>query len=165
MSSLSCGCRKGAPQPGCSRHTVEAGDLGAASFKGPVPKPASSVGGMGRPKRIRPLKVSRERILEIKAKKCDECRLCGKPGPVDAHHLVPRGMGGTIGGEWTESNVVGLCGHGNVDGCHGLVESRDRAACHLLRSLLTDAEYSYVTTKMGEQWLDLRYPVQWEGAA
>ena len=132
------------------------------AFKGPVPKPAASVGGVGRPKRKRPSKVGRERIAEIKAKKCQTCRLCGaEPSswmPVNAHHLVPRGMGGTIGGEWTESNVVGLCGHGNVDGCHGLVERRDHAACYLLRSRLTDAEYSYVVSKAGEQWLELRYP-------
>lgn len=134
-------------------------------FNGPVPKPAASVGGMGRPKRNRPTKVSRERIAEIKAKKCESCRLCETTEKVNAHHLIPRGMGGTIGGEWTESNVVGLCGTGNSSGCHGLVESHDRTACHLLRALLTDSEYSYVASKMGEQWLENKYPVMWEGAA
>lgn len=128
------------------------------AFK-PDPKPVASVGGMGRPKRKTPLRVSRERISEIRAKKAQECRLCGTTDQVQAHHLVPRGMGGTIGGEWTESNVVGLCGHGNVDGCHGLIENRDPAATYLLRASLTDAEYSYVVTKMGEGWLERKYPV------
>ena len=140
-------------------------DLGPSSYKGPVPKPEASVGGMGRPKRNRPTKASPARIEEIRAKKCQECRLCGTTVRVNAHHLIPRGMGGTIGGAWTESNVVGLCGTGNSSGCHGLVESKDRAACHLLRALLTDAEYAYVVGKMGEQWLENRYPVIWEGAA
>jgi hypothetical protein len=127
-------------------------------------KPEPSVGGMGRPKRNRPTKASPARIDEIKAKKCKECRLCGTTVKVNAAHLIPKGMGGTIGGVWTESNIVGLCGSGNT-GCHGLTEKRDRQACHRLRELLTDAEYSYVVSKMGEQWLDNRYPVIWEGAA
>jgi hypothetical protein len=120
---------------------------------------------MSRPKRKRPTKASPARIEEIRAKKAQECRLCGTTENVNAHHLIPRGAGGTIGGMWTESNIVGLCGHGNTDGCHGLVEKKDRAACHLLRSLLTDAEYSYVVSKMGEGWLDQKYPGIWEGAA
>ncbi|HWT44719.1 MAG TPA: hypothetical protein VN085_02085 [Vicinamibacterales bacterium] len=135
-------------------------------FHGMVPKGTPTVGGVGRPKRKRPTKASPERIAEIRAKKCRECRLCGTAEHVNAHHLIPRGMGGTIGGEWTESNIVGLCGHGNTDGCHGLVESRDRAALYLLRASLTDAEYSYVETKMGEGWLSRKYPaLPDEGAA
>src|SRR2546423_1671470 len=118
-----------------------------ANFKGPRFRPEPSVGGMGRPKRKHPLRVSNARKQEIRAKKAQVCRLCGTTENVQAHHLIPRGMGGTIGGEWTESNVVGLCGHGNVDGCHGLVERRDRVACHLLRALLSDAEYAYVAAK------------------
>lgn len=134
-------------------------------FRGSVPRPEPSVGGMGRPKRNRPTKASPARIEEIRAKKCKECRLCGKTTNVDAAHLIPKGMGGTIGGSWTESNIVGLCGPGNSHGCHGLTEKKDRAACHLLRALLTDEEYSYVVSKMGEGWLDQRYPVLWEGVA
>lgn len=139
------------------------GDLRA--FNGPRFRPEASVGGMGRPKRNRPTKASPARIDEIRAKKAQSCRLCGTTQNVDAAHLIPKGMGGTIGGVWTESNIIGLCGPGNSAGCHGLTEKRDRAACHLLRSLLTDAEYSYVVSKMGEGWLDQRYPVLWEGVA
>jgi 5-methylcytosine-specific restriction endonuclease McrA len=121
-------------------------------------KPTASVGGIGRPKRRQALNVSSARKQEIRAAKCRYCRLCDSTQRVQAHHLVPRGMGGTIGGEWTESNIVGLCRD-----CHTLVERRNRPACHLLRALLSDAEYSYVRTKMGEDWLDRRYPVVWEG--
>lgn len=144
--------------------SVPSGDLGPGSFKGPDLRPEPSVGGMSRPKRKHPTKASPARIAEIRAKKAAVCRLCGTAENVNAHHLVPRGMGGTIGGMWTESNVVGLCGHGNTDGCHGLVENRDPAACHLLRALLTDEEYSYVCEKMGEGWVERRYPVMWESA-
>jgi hypothetical protein len=73
-------------------------------------------------------------------------------------------MGGTIGGEWTESNIVGLCGSGTT-GCHGLIEARDPAATYLLRARLTDAEYSYVVTKMGEGWLERRFPIKGVDAA
>lgn len=135
------------------------------AFKGPDPKPSPSVGGVGRPKRKRPTKANPERIAEIRAKKAQECRLCGTRKGVNAHHLIPRGMGGTIGGEWTESNVVGLCGHGNLDGCHGLVERRDPASLYLLRASLTDAEYSYVEFKMGEGWLERKYPIRGVDAA
>ena len=133
-------------------------------FKGPVPKPGASVGGIGRPKRKRPTKTSPERVAEIRAKKCESCRLCGATGNVNAHHLIPRGMGGTIGGEWTESNVVGLCGSGTT-GCHGLIEARDPAATYLLRASLTDAEYAYVVGKAGEGWLERRYPIKGVDAA
>jgi hypothetical protein len=144
-------------------------DLAAEPFKGPRFKPEASVGGMGRPKRNRPTKASPARIEEIRSKKCQRCLLCGngptEQMPINAAHLIPKGMGGTIGGVWTEANIVGLCGHGNLDGCHALIEKKDRPACHLLRSLLSDAEYSYVVSKMGEQWLDNKYPVIWEGTA
>lgn len=131
------------------------------AFKGPDPKPSPSVGGVGRPKRKRPTKANPERIAEIRAKKCaDGCRLCGSKENVQAHHLIPRGMGGTIGGRWTESNICGLC-----KACHGLVEARDPAALYLLRASLSDAEYSYVVTTMGEGWLERKYPIRGVDAA
>lgn len=129
-------------------------------YRGPVPKPISK-GGIGRkkPQANKKTAASPERIAEIREKKCsDGCRLCGKH-PATAHHLIPRSQQGI----WTESNIVGLCGDG-VQGCHGLIESRDRAACHLLRSLLTDAEYSYLISKKGEEWLERRYPAVWTAA-
>lgn len=130
----------------------------------PDPKPSRSSGGVGRPKPRTRSHASRERIAEIRAKKATVCRLCGTTTNVDAHHLVPRGMGGSAGGLWTESNVIGLCGPGNAAGCHGLVESRDKQACATLRARLTDAEYSYVVTKRSDAWLDWRYPVEWRAA-
>lgn len=124
-------------------------------FRGSVPRPVSA-GGVGRkkPAANKRTAASAKRILEIREKKCQECRLCGTGRNVNAHHLIPRSQLGI----WTESNVVGLCGSGTT-GCHGLVEARDPAASYLLRARLTDAEYSYVLTKMGEGWLDRRYPI------
>jgi len=121
----------------------------------PDPKPEPSVGGMGRPKRNRPTLATPTIVGAIKAQKCGECRLCGDRERVDPHHLIPRGMGGTIGGEWTADNIVGLCRT-----CHDLVEARDPAANYLLRASLTDAEYAYVVSVAGEGWLERRYPVR-----
>lgn len=131
----------------------------------PYWKPERSDGGIGRPKpkANKRTDASPARKAEIRAKKCDRCRVCGQPhtllmGPaINAHHLIPRSLGGL----WTESNIVGLCGSGTT-GCHGLVEARDRVACAALRRSLTDAEYSYIVAKKGEAFLDRYYPVAWE---
>jgi hypothetical protein len=137
-------------------------DLADEPFAGSLPKPSPTDGGTGKKKSAasRRTSASAARIAEIRAKKlADGCRLCGKH-PATAHHLIPRSQGGL----WTEANIVGLCGHGTA-GCHGLVEARNKAACHLLRTLLTDQEYSYVVSKQGEGWLDMKYPPIWEDAA
>lgn len=122
------------------------------AFKGSRPKPAPSVGGIGRPKRTRPTKAAPDVIAAIRERKAQTCRPCGTRENVNAHHLIPRGTGGTIGGRWIDDNILGLCGSG-VSGCHG-----DPAACYLLRARLTDAEYAYIVTVMGEGWIDRRYP-------
>jgi 5-methylcytosine-specific restriction endonuclease McrA len=122
-------------------------------------KAAPSAGGVGRkkPQANKRTDASPARKAEIHAKKCRECRLCGTTFCVNAHHLIPRSLGGI----WTESNIVGLCGSGTT-GCHGLVEARNRTACHVLRTTLTDAEYSYLVSKKGEDWLERYYPAVWE---
>lgn len=127
----------------------------------PDPRPEPSSGGMGRPKRKTPTRALPSVLEAIKAAKCLTCRLCGASAAlvqVNAAHLVPRGMGGTIGGEWTADNIVGLCGHGNIDGCHGLIDGYDLEARTALRSKLTEQELAYIEAKMGRDWLDRRYP-------
>lgn len=130
------------------------GDLTACK---PDPRPARTSGGIARakPTKNKRTAASPARITEIREKKCRECRLCGTGRSVNAHHLIPRSQGGI----WTESNIVGLCGSGTT-GCHGLIEANDPAATYLLRARLTDAEYAYVVTKMGEGWLDRRLPIR-----
>ena len=110
-------------------------------------------------KKARRTDASRARIAEIRAKKVDgqPCRVCNTFVRVSAHHLIPRSLGGI----WTESNIVPLCGHGTA-GCHGDVEARHLDACARLRLSLTDAELSYVVHKAGENFLDRYYPVRWE---
>lgn len=130
-----------------------------AEFHGPVPRPSSGAGGIGLPKKARALDAPAATKAEIRVLKCRACRLCGETQAIQPHHLVPRGMGGTIGGEWVEANIVGLCGHGNVDGCHGLVEKHDPDACHVLRTLLEPHEVRYIVEKKGQAWLDKRYPL------
>lgn len=107
--------------------------------------------------------ASRGRIAEIRAKKVDgqACRVCGGVPDgrvhvwlVTAHHLIPRSLGGL----WTESNIVPLCGDG-TRGCHGDIERRHPDALYKLRASLTDAEYSYVCERAGEGFLDRYYPV------
>jgi len=118
--------------------------------------------GLPKPQANKRTDASPARKAEIRAKKCGECRVCGRAFgliPINAHHLIPRSLGGV----WTESNIVGLCGSGTT-GCHGLVEARDRVACAALRRSLTDAEYSYIVAKKGEAFLDRYYPVAWEKA-
>lgn len=115
--------------------------------------------GMPKPLRNKRTKASPERIAEIRTKKLDYCRVCETTNGLTAHHLIPRSLGGL----WTESNIVGLCGSGTT-GCHGLVEARDRRACAALRRSLSDPEYSYVVAKKGEDFLDRYYPILWERA-
>lgn len=131
-------------------------------FKGMDPKPTPSVGGMGLPKRKTPTRALPAEIEQLRAAKARECRLCGVTAsaelPINLAHIVPRGMGGTIGGEWTADNLVGLCGHGNIDGCHGLIDGYDAEARRALRAKLLPAEIEYVVDKMGQGWLDRFYP-------
>lgn len=94
--------------------------------------------------------ASNTRKAQIRAKKCAACRICCLTESVDPHHLIPRSLGGL----WTESNIVGLCRR-----CHDDVERRHPDALYALRARLTDAEYSYVVNKAGEGFMDRYYPV------
>jgi 5-methylcytosine-specific restriction endonuclease McrA len=83
------------------------------------------------------------------------CRVCDQAlRDLQLHHLVARGMGGTIGGDDIEANLVALCST-----CHGLVEARDPWACSLLGQRLTAAEREYVVEKKSAAYLQKRYGV------
>jgi hypothetical protein len=132
-----------------------------SSFRGSDPRPEPSVGGIGRPKRKTPTRALPAEIEQLRAAKARECRLCGvtaSEAQINLAHLVARGMGGTIGGEWVAANLVGLCGHGNLDGCHGLVDGYDPEARRALRAKLHSDEVEYIVAKMGQGWLDRFYP-------
>lgn len=170
---MTCGCRKGAPVAGCPTHTVSGGDLGAASFKGMVPKPAKSAGGVSRKKAAGPRSfreiASRERWREIHAAKHGPCYVCwylGRPqldDRVTLHHVVAKSLGGSD----TEANLVPLCGDGTT-GCHGLVEAHDQETCQAFAAALQkydDAAYAYAVGKLGEDGFLRRYKVKFRRAA
>ena len=113
----------------------------------PDPKPVSE-GGIGRTKpprgwRKRGRKMAtREEWAQLRAEKVRECRICETlVGPMELHHLVPRGMGG----DDVAANLVPLCA-----ACHDCVTRNVPAALADLAEALTDAEYAYVSGKMGE---------------
>ena len=93
-----------------------------------------------------------QRIIDAKN---GPCRCCYSTGPVEFHHLVSRGIGGSD----TENNIVPLCSD-----CHRLVTGRDKRFCALLRANLTDAEYAYLVETLGEARTEARYPVDYTSA-
>lgn len=55
-------------------------------------------------------KIVRERSREV-------CEVCGRAPATNMHHRKKAGR------KWTPSNVLHVCGMGNVSGCHGRIES------------------------------------------
>ncbi|WP_314785064.1 hypothetical protein [Olsenella uli] len=54
----------------------------------------------------------------------DRCAVCGKPWPLNQHHVVRRGAGRLYrGGVEVSKPTVTLCGSGNASGCHGLAHA------------------------------------------
>ena len=83
------------------------------------------------------------------------CRTCGAVPPNELHHLVPRSQGGSD----VADNIVPLCSD-----CHGRVEARNKEVCAALRLALSDAEYAYAATELGDDRFEARFPVKWEAA-
>ncbi len=131
-------------------------DLSAAPVR-PDPKPASE-GGVGRPKPVARsrAKTHRSTWRELHARKGGQCRLCPKPYN-NLHHLVGKGQGGP-NEAW---NLVPLCGHGNVDGCHALVEKGDPDALRRLADALTDEEYAGLVLFGGEGIIERLFGVEY----
>lgn len=53
----------------------------------------------------------------------DGCAVCGRPA-TNEHHVVFKGSGGVSKELERRIPRIKLCGHGNVNGCHGLVHHR-----------------------------------------
>lgn len=87
----------------------------------------------------------------IDAKK-GPCRVCNGPLWIEYHHLVPRVHGGAD----TEANIVPLCAP-----CHAFVTNRDSAAGAKLLASLSDAEYSYLIHKAGEDAPERFYGIRY----
>jgi hypothetical protein len=103
------------------------------------PKPAKRI--------VMPSRVRAKVLVE------GRCRICGRTGPLNGHHLVPRSQGGDDVWE----NIVPLCGSG-VMGCHGMIEERAAGWRSRLRAELTLDEVRYVTAKKSWAWLADHYP-------
>jgi len=84
------------------------------------------------------------------------CRACGRGGPLNRAHLVPKGQRG----DDVDENIVPLCGSGST-GCHGALTDHRNGwllVAAALRADLTADEIAYCIQKKGEDWLDRTYP-------
>jgi len=97
--------------------------------------------------------ASPKRWQQIIDSKRGPCRICQSTGPVEFHHLVSRGIGGSD----TESNIVPLCSH-----CHERVTANDRRFVTILRANLTDAEYAFAVETLGEARFEAKFSVDWK---
>lgn len=54
----------------------------------------------------------------------DHCAVCGRPWPLNQHHVVRRGAGRMYRqGVEVPKPTITLCGSGNASGCHGLAHA------------------------------------------
>jgi 5-methylcytosine-specific restriction endonuclease McrA len=111
----------------------------------PDPKSRSLARGE---RRYRRTVASPKQWQAIIAAKRGPCRVCVRAisnghdtQPVELHHLISRAQGG----DDVEDNIVPL-----HKSCHYLVTTRAPGALHALRLSLTDSEYAYVVSKLGE---------------
>ena len=114
----------------------------------PDPKSRSLARGE---RRYRRKVASPKQWQAIIAAKTGPCRVCVTPSSnghgfhvVEFHHLVSRAQGGDDVAE----NIVPLC-----HDCHMRIESKPHWAHRKLAASLTDSEYAYVISKLGEPGL------------
>lgn len=91
----------------------------------------------------------------ISAAKMGPCRVCANAGSYTAHllhHIVFR----EDGGDDIADNIVPLCA-----GCHNGIHLREPAHGRLLLSRLSDAEYSYMIGKGGEDYPERAYGISY----
>jgi cytochrome c553 len=85
------------------------------------------------------------------------CRICADRRPsapyFALHHLVTR----EDFGDDVAANLVPVCGP-----CHEALHNRAPAICRLLLSRLSDAEYSYMVSKGGEDYAERAYGIRYE---
>lgn len=60
-------------------------------------------------------------LMECPTIRLDRCAVCGRPWPLNQHHIVKRSAGQLVrGGVVVPKPTITLCGSGNASGCHGL---------------------------------------------
>ena len=115
----------------------------------PYPKEAQLARG---PKRY-PRKVATKKGWErITAQKMGPCRVCVSREHVQLHHLVFRGHFG----DDLADNIVPVC-----DLCHQALHERRAQIARLLLTRLSDAEYSYMVTRGGEDYAERTYGIEY----
>jgi 5-methylcytosine-specific restriction endonuclease McrA len=120
----------------------------------PYPKDAATQ--PGRPRRYRRKVASPKRWAALWDEKIRGrlCRVCGEGWvgrTMEAHHLVPRGLGG----DDVADNLVAV----HLD-CHEFVTTGDSGALRFLAESLTDAEYAYCVSKLGETAMQRLFGVE-----
>lgn len=65
--------------------------------------------------------LARKKLLKRSGGRCE---VCGLRPAREAQHRKNRSQGGT----WNLSNLLHVCGHGNTDGCHGLIHQHPETA-------------------------------------
>ncbi len=94
-----------------------------------------------------------KRWAALRSEKLGPCRVCGDSDPRELHHVVPR----DFHGDDLADNLVPLCA-----GCHRRVTANELAPCRVFCSNLTDAEYAYAVTKLGEQVWERVYGIEYQ---
>ena len=111
----------------------------------PDPKSRSLARGE---RRYRRKVASPKQWARIVAEKVGPCRVCCDPcsngsqwGKVQFHHLVSRAQGG----DDVADNIVPVCAP-----CHEQLTRRNPVDLEAVAASLTDSEYAYVISKLGE---------------
>ena len=133
--------------------------VGAVLSGAPDPKSRTLARGE---RRYRRKVASPKQWAAFRAAKLDgqACRVCSTYGGArfaadkaeQLHHVVARAHGG----DDVMDNLVGICWEH-----HALITQRYHSACALLLSQLSDAEYSYMIQRGGEDYPERAYGVSY----
>jgi HNH endonuclease len=120
----------------------------------PYPKDAATQ--PGRPRRYRRKVAGRKGWEALRAELAPGwCAVCGMGfvswPPFEAHHLVPRSMGG----DDVIDNIVAL--HRS---CHKLVTENEPVSLAALAASLSDSRYAYCVSKLGETAMQRLFGVE-----
>lgn len=101
-------------------------------------------------------------LMEAPTIRASRCVICGRSWPLNQHHVVWRSWGEMyLDGKRLDKPTVTLCGHGNVDGCHGLAHHRRlhfRVLDGRFEYLVTDKPTRYDAALQMGGWREVRWP-------
>ena len=104
-------------------------------------------------------------LMQVKSIRLNHCAICGRPSPLEQHHIVFRSQGKLFDGDSeVEKPTITLCGFGN-----NLRDSSGRYYCHGLahhRMLHfrcgTNKELEYVKTKSPCKYSEVIKTDEWK---